>query len=48
MFDDGHYDKLTGNAGHDWFIFNSEEDEATDLDDDELADLIDLLFGGSG
>ena len=39
VFDDGARDVLTGSSGLDWFIFNTEEDKATDLSDEESDDV---------
>lgn len=44
VFDDGARDLLTGSSGIDWFIFNSEEDKATDLSDEEFADALDFIL----
>ena len=41
---DGARDLLTGSAGLDWFIFNSDEDKATDLSDEEFADALDFIL----
>jgi hypothetical protein len=44
VFDDGARDLLTGGSGIDWFIFNSDEDKATDLNDEELADALEFIY----
>ena len=44
VFDDAARDLLTGSSGLDWFIFNSQEDKATDLSDEEFADALDFIF----
>ena len=41
---DGARDLLTGSSGLDWFIFNSDEDKATDLSDEEFADALDFVL----
>jgi N-acetylneuraminic acid mutarotase len=42
--DDGARDVITGSSGLDWFLFNEEEDKATDLNDEEFADILDFVF----
>jgi len=44
VFDDGARDLLTGSSGIDWFIFNSDEDKATDLSDEEFADALNFIL----
>ena len=44
VFDDGARDLLTGSSGIDWFLFNSDEDKATDLSDEEFADALDFIL----
>jgi hypothetical protein len=46
VFDDNAVDTLTGNAGFDWFIFNSVGgpfvDQETDLGDDPFEGMFDI------
>lgn len=44
VFDDAARDVLTGSAGLDWFMFNTEQDKATDLNDEEFDDVRDFIF----
>ena len=44
VFDDNARDVLTGSSGIDWFIFNSTQDKATDLSDEEFADALDFIL----
>jgi hypothetical protein len=44
VFDDAVRDLLTGSEGLDWFIFNATEDKATDLKDEEFADVLDFIL----
>jgi Ca2+-binding RTX toxin-like protein len=44
VFDDGARDVLTGSSGLDWFIFNTDEDKATDPNDEEFDDVRDFVL----
>lgn len=44
VIDDESRDLLTGSSGTDWFIFNSDEDKATDLSDEEFEDVLDFIL----
>ena len=44
VFDDAARDLLTGSSGLDWFIFNSDEDKATDLSDAEFEDALNFIL----
>jgi Ca2+-binding RTX toxin-like protein len=44
VFDDEASDVLTGAAGRDWFLFDDEQDRATDLTDDDFANAVDLVL----
>ena len=44
VFDDDARDVLTGSAGLDWSLFNDAQDKATDLSDDEFANVLDFIL----
>jgi hypothetical protein len=43
--DDGARDFLTGASGDDWFFFDPDEDQATDLKDEVFANDLEFILG---